>query len=42
MVDKTLFIGKSKHIILIVQIYIDDIIFDTTNDAEQIQFKFKF
>ena len=31
-VDKTLFIKKQKHDILIVQIYVDDIIFGSTNE----------
>ena len=30
-VDTTLFINKSKNDLLIVQIYVDDIIFDATN-----------
>ena len=30
-VDTTLFINKSNHDLLIVQIYVDDIIFSTTN-----------
>jgi len=31
-IDKTLFIKKSKSIIILVQIYVDDIIFRATND----------
>ena len=30
-VDTTLFLKKHKHDILVVQIYVDDIIFDATN-----------
>ena len=32
-VDKTLFIQRSKEDLLIVQIYVDDIIFGSTNEA---------
>jgi len=31
-VDKTLFIKKSNSAIILVQIYVDDIIFGATND----------
>ena len=31
-IDKTLFIKKSKFVIILVQIYVDDIIFGATND----------
>jgi len=31
--DKTLFIKKSKSVIILVQIYVDDIIFGATNDS---------
>jgi len=32
-IDKTFFIKKSKSIIILVQIYVDDIIFGATNDS---------
>jgi len=32
-IDKTLFIKKSKSTIILVQIYVDDIIFGATNDS---------
>jgi len=32
-VDKTLFIKKKNNDILVVQIYVDDIIFGTTNES---------
>ena len=32
-VDKTLFIKKSSHNILLVQVYVDDIIFGSTNKS---------
>jgi len=32
-IDKTLFIKKSKSTIILVQIYVDDIIFSATNDC---------
>lgn len=32
-VDMTLFIRKTKHDILLVQIYFDDIIFSVTNES---------
>jgi len=32
-IDKTFFIKNSKYVINLVQIYVDDIIFGTTNDC---------
>ncbi|GJX38630.1 putative ribonuclease H-like domain-containing protein [Tanacetum coccineum] len=39
IIDKTLFIKKIKNDILLVQVYVDDIIFGSTNKSLSIEFK---